>query len=191
MKLSEKCSLGILTGLLCVSTVCTIGNFARMNGSKPKIAYAVEVGRDIIVYDKIAEDATEAGKPDEIAAVDPAIFAPDPEPVVESTQTYYEPAPAPAPEPQTYSSRNSFASDGVWYDGNYRYTWYSSNDLYHYRTQEWNAGEDGIYRDSEGYVVVASSDYPQGTVIEGTPFGDVKVYDSGCASGTLDVYTNF
>ena len=86
---------------------------------------------------------------------------------------------------------SSFKSDGVWSDNNYRYTWYSSNALRHYRTDEWTAGEDGIYRDVDGYVVVASSDLAQGTVVEDTPFGDCKVYDSGCASGTIDVYTNF
>ena len=108
---------------------------------------------------------------------------PEPEPVVEE---YVEPE----PQPQIVNS-GSFKSAGVWYDNNYRYTWYSSNVLYHYRTPEWTAGTDGIYRDSDGYVVVASSDLPQGTVVEGTPFGACKVYDSGCASGTLDVYTNF
>lgn len=90
-----------------------------------------------------------------------------------------------------YSVGSDFFRDGVWYDGNYRYTYYSSRVLHHYRTSEWTAGADNIYRDSDGYVVVASSDHPQGTVITGTPFGDVKVYDSGCASGTLDVYTNY
>lgn len=89
------------------------------------------------------------------------------------------------------SGGSSFRSDGVWYDGQFRYTWYSSNVLYHYRTPEWSAGADGIYRDSEGYVVVASSDHPQGTIISNTPFGAAKVYDTGCASGTLDVYTNY
>lgn len=89
------------------------------------------------------------------------------------------------------TSSNNFRYAGVLYDGTYRYTWYSSNSLYHYRTPEWTAGSDGIYRDSNGYVVVASSDYAQGTVIPNTPFGACKVYDSGCASGTIDVYTNF
>ena len=121
--------------------------------------------------------------------------------VPEQTYTYnYTPEPtytytaAPDPTP-TYTAPSSgtgnFQSDGVWYDDNYRYTWYSSNAAYHYRTPEWSAGSDGIYRDSEGYVVVASSDYAQGTVIEDTPFGAAKVYDTGCASGTLDVYTNY
>ena len=132
-----------------------------------------------VVVEPVAETATEQ--------------IPEPEPIVEQTysepvvQEYVEPEPAPQ---QTYVG-NSFESDGVWQDENYRYTWYSSNVLYHYRTPEWTAGSDGIYRDSDGYVVVASSDLPQGTVVEGTPFGACKVYDSGCASGTLDVYTNF
>ena len=109
------------------------------------------------------------------------------------TTTYsYTPPANPAP---TYNAPSSgsgnFQADGVWYDENYRYTWYSSNAAYHYRTPEWTAGSDGVYRDSEGYVVVASSDYAQGTVIENTPFGAAKVYDTGCASGTLDVYTNY
>lgn len=102
---------------------------------------------------------------------------------------------APVYEAPTYSAPSSgsgnFQSDGVWYDNNYRYTWYSSNAAYHYRTPEWTAGTDGIYRDSEGYVVVASSDHAQGTVITDTPFGPAKVYDTGCASGTLDIYTNY
>lgn len=97
-------------------------------------------------------------------------------------ETYVEP---------TYNTGSNFMSDGVWYDDNYRYTWYSSNQLYHYRTEEWTPDENGIYRDADGYAVVASSDYGQGTIIEDTPFGAAKVYDSGCASGTLDVYTNF
>ena len=106
-------------------------------------------------------------------------------------QNYYQEPVYYAPVQNTPYQGNSFKSDGVWYDDSYRYTWYSSNVLYHYRTDEWTAGSDGIYRDSEGYVVVASSDLPQGTVVEDTPFGAAKVYDSGCASGTLDVYTNF
>ena len=136
---------------------------------------------------------------------DLAQMAADVEPtpfVVEKDEetSYYTPEPtytytaAPDPTP-TYTAPSSgtgnFQSDGVWYDDNYRYTWYSSNAAYHYRTPEWSAGSDGIYRDSEGYVVVASSDYAQGTVIEDTPFGAAKVYDTGCASGTLDIYTNY
>lgn len=92
---------------------------------------------------------------------------------------------------QSYSGDSgNFKSQGVIYQKGIRYTYYSSNVLYHYRTPEWNAGSDGIYRDSAGYIVVASSDHSQGSVIS-TPFGAGKVYDSGCASSTIDIYTNF
>ena len=110
---------------------------------------------------------------------------------------YSEPVYTPAPvQDYGYSQymnlgSSDFKSAGVWYDDSYRYTWYSSNVLYHYRTPEWTPNAEGIYTDADGYVVVASSDHPQGTVIENTPFGPAKVYDTGCASGTLDVYTNF
>lgn len=96
-----------------------------------------------------------------------------------------------AAQQQSYSGNSgSFKSQGIVYQNGIRYTYYSSNVLYHYRTPEWNAGSDGIYRDSAGYIVVASSDHSQGSVVS-TPFGAGKVYDSGCASGTIDIYTNF
>lgn len=96
-----------------------------------------------------------------------------------------------AAQQQSYSGdSSSFKSQGVIYQNGIRYTYYSSNILYHYRTPEWIAGSDGIYRDSAGYIVVASSDHSQGSIVS-TPFGAGKVYDSGCASGTIDIYTNF
>lgn len=96
-----------------------------------------------------------------------------------------------AAQQQSYSGNSgSFKSQGVIYQNGIRYTYYSSNVLYHYRTPEWNAGSDGIYRDSAGYIIVASSDHSQGSIVS-TPFGAGKVYDSGCASGTIDIYTNF
>lgn len=92
---------------------------------------------------------------------------------------------------QSYSGNSgNFKLQGVIYQNGIRYTYYSSNVLYHYRTPEWNAGSDGVYRDSAGYIVVASSDHSQGSVVS-TPFGAGKVYDSGCASSTIDIYTNF
>ena len=96
-----------------------------------------------------------------------------------------------AAQQQSYSGDSgNFKSQGIIYQNGIRYTYYSSNVLYHYRTPEWTAGSDGIYRDSAGYIVVASSDHSQGSVVS-TPFGAGKVYDSGCASGTIDIYTNF
>lgn len=189
----------VALGVICVVVLIVIGLVVLVSTTQPK-EVKVESVHDISEMPVVVEPLVE-----EIPAVAEAAMEqvqkpePEPEPVIEQTysepvvQEYVEPEPAPAPEPapqQTYVG-NSFQSDGVWQDENYRYTWYSSNVLYHYRTPEWTAGSDGIYRDAEGYVVVASSDLPQGTVVDGTPFGACKVYDSGCASGTLDVYTNF
>lgn len=53
-----------------------------------------------------------------------------------------------------------------------------------------HVAEDGTIRDADGYICVASSDLPWGTLVE-TSLGMGKVYDSGCASGTIDIYTNW
>ena len=181
----------IALGVICVVVLIAISFAVLVSTTQPKevkVKSVHDISEMPVVVEPIAEELPAVAE----AAME-QVQEPEPEPVVEQTysepvvQEYVEPEPAPQ---QTYVG-NSFQSDGVWQDENYRYTWYSSNVLYHYRTPEWTAGTDGIYRDAEGYVVVASSDHPQGTVIESTPFGAAKVYDSGCASGTLDVYTNF
>ena len=84
---------------------------------------------------------------------------------------------------------NSFVGiiDGV---NGTRETAYSSQVLYHYRTSEWTADEYGFYRTDEGYYVVASNDYPEGTVIE-TTRGEAMVLDGGCDNGIVDFYTNW
>ena len=69
-------------------------------------------------------------------------------------------------------------------------TAYSSNVLYHYRTSEWSPDEFGFYRTSDGYYVVASNEYEEGTVIE-TSRGEAMVLDGGCAEGYIDFYTNW
>lgn len=133
---------------------------------------------------EVVEDATPE---EEVIFEEETYYEPETEYYYEEPVYYYEPE---YYDPQP-SVGSDFQSDGVWNDGQHRFTWYSSNVLYHYQTSEWTAGEDGIYRDADGYVVVASSDYSNGTVVEDTPFGPAKVYDSGCASGTLDVYVNW
>lgn len=91
----------------------------------------------------------------------------------------------------TYSNSSGLTpSSGVNYHNGWKETYYSSNVLYHYRTGEWTVGSDGVYRDSDGYVVVASSSDSQGSVVD-TSFGAGKVYDTGCDAGTHDIYTNW
>ena len=91
-----------------------------------------------------------------------------------------------------YNTEGLTASSGVNYYNGRQETYYSSNVLYHYRTSEWTAGDDGVYRDADGYVVVAANEneYSEGDVID-TSFGPAKVYDSGCDYGITDVYVNW
>ena len=76
-----------------------------------------------------------------------------------------------------------------------KYTWYSQNVLPGGGLTELNENgrtvdDRGYVVDGDGYIAVASSDHEKGTVID-TPFGQAKVYDTGCDSGVIDVYTNF
>lgn len=81
-------------------------------------------------------------------------------------------------------------SGGVYYHNGRRETYYSSNVLYHYRTNEWTVDSEGFYRTDEGYYVVAASDITQGTTFEGSK-GTCIVLDSGCAAGTTDYYVGW
>lgn len=49
---------------------------------------------------------------------------------------------------------------------------------------------DGTIRDADGYIVLASDDYPRGTVVE-TSLGAGKVYDTGSGSENIDLYTDW
>lgn len=110
----------------------------------------------------------------------------------EQQAAYYEPtyyAPSYSGVSGDPDGLNSFVGiiDGV---NGTRETAYSSNVLYHYRTSEWTPDEYGFYRTDDGYYVVASSDYEQGTIIE-TSRGEAMVLDSGCDSGIVDFYTSW
>ena len=96
-------------------------------------------------------------------------------------------------ELQFVSDANNFKNAGVIFENGYKYTWYSTN--------EGSAGyvpgipgrytdPSGIIRDGNDYIVVASSTHNKGTVVP-TPFGEGKVYDTGCALNVIDIYTNF
>ena len=49
---------------------------------------------------------------------------------------------------------------------------------------------DGTIRDKDNYIVVASDDYPKGTVVQ-TSLGAGKVYDTGSGKGNIDLYTDW
>lgn len=81
---------------------------------------------------------------------------------------------------------------GAVVDGGVKYTWYSQRVLPGggLDIPGRHVDENGYVVDGEGRIAVASSDLPIGTEVE-TPFGDAVVYDAGCASGVVDIYTDF
>jgi len=73
-------------------------------------------------------------------------------------------------------------------------TWYSTNEAAGKATAREIPGkhvaDDGTIRDENGYICVASSDLAFYSIVM-TSVGPGKVYDTGCSSGTVDVYTNW
>ena len=102
--------------------------------------------------------------------------------------TYYDYTPSYSGVQGNPDGLNSFVGV-IEYDGR-RETAYSSNVLYHYRTNEWTADEQGFYHDADGRYVVAASDMPQGTVFQGS-MGECIVLDTGCDAGVTDYYVNW
>lgn len=125
---------------------------------------------------------------DAAACVDIMAAEPEPEPAVEYYEEWYEPV--------YYAPAYDMPTDGLTmqggvneYDGRTE-TYYSSNVLYHYRTNEWWLDEEGFYRTDEGFYVVAASDMEQGTTFEGSK-GTCIVLDTGCDAGITDYYVRW
>lgn len=83
-------------------------------------------------------------------------------------------------------------SKGVNYFNGHRETWYSQRVLPGggLKIPGRHVDERGIICDGDGFISVASSDYSKGTIVE-TSLGTGKVYDSGCPSGTIDIYCDW
>ena len=85
-------------------------------------------------------------------------------------------------------------SGGVYYYNGRKETWYSTNEACGQTTAVpipgKHADENGIIRDADGYVCVASSDHAIYSIVE-TSWGAAKVYDTGCSHGTIDIYTSW
>lgn len=83
-------------------------------------------------------------------------------------------------------------SKGVNYFNGHRETWYSQKVLpgKGLKIPGRHVDSRGLVCDSDGYICIASSDYPKGTILE-TSLGTGKVYDCGCASSTIDIYCNW
>jgi hypothetical protein len=100
---------------------------------------------------------------------------------------------SPASSTSAVYSAYEFQMRGVINWGGWTWTYYSENilpgdGLY---LPGRHTDSDGYICDGDGYICLASSSLAWGTVVD-TPFGrQGKVYDSGCASHILDVYTNW
>lgn len=79
----------------------------------------------------------------------------------------------------------------IWYNGHTE-TYYSQKVLPGggLAIPRRHIASDGTIRDADGYIVLASDDYPRGTVVE-TSLGAGKVYDTGSGSGNIDLYTDW
>ena len=110
-----------------------------------------------------------------------------PEPIIEDTE---EESAEVSEDPAAAYSFDELLWMGVIYWGDYRWTYYSESVL---PGEGLNipgryTDETGFVCDGNGYICLASSDLGYGTIVS-TPFGRMGcVYDSGCPSGTLDVY---
>lgn len=126
------------------------------------------------------------------------IAAPDEEPEEEYyedyyyEETYYEYCPP--YDADDGIDAYEFQYLGVIEEDGVTYTYYSENVLPGGGLTELNENgrhsEDGFVKDGDGYIAVASSEYEIGTVVD-TPFGEGKVYDTGCAEGVVDIYVSF
>lgn len=85
-------------------------------------------------------------------------------------------------------------SKGVVYYDNHKETYYSERVLPggSLNIPGRHIADDGTVRDGDGYICVAanSSYLSRGSIVK-TSLGPAKVYDSGCASGIIDIYTNW
>lgn len=95
-------------------------------------------------------------------------------------------------EPITYPEYTpaDFMSAGVIYWGAWRWTWYSQNVLPGggLCIPGRHVDDMGYVCDENEYICLAATSLSKGTVVD-TPFGKQgKVYDSGCAYGTIDTY---
>ena len=90
------------------------------------------------------------------------------------------------------SSNPLTRSKGVVYYNGHRETWYSQKVLpgKGLKIPGRHVDSRGLVCDGDGYICVASSDLAKGTIVE-TSLGTGKVYDSGCPSGTIDIYCNW
>ncbi|MBR2713045.1 MAG: hypothetical protein IKE73_04985 [Bacilli bacterium] len=85
------------------------------------------------------------------------------------------------------------ARGALYFDG-HKETYYSENVLpgQGLNIPGRHVADDGTIRDGDGFISVAAdlSYLPRGTIVM-TSLGPAKVYDTGCAYGTIDIYVSW
>lgn len=162
--------------------------------------------KPIIEEPEVAEPADEPEVNEEPVIEDPEVVEPDDEEAIQEVletpggvgddgrgadeEDHQASSNLPYTEPNDITPER-FQTLGVIYWGGYRWTWYSENVLPGGGLKIPGRWSDGTFvRDEDGCICVASSDLPWGTYID-TPWGPGRIYDCGCASGTLDVYVSW
>lgn len=108
--------------------------------------------------------------------------------------SYYQGVRLEYSKPYNVTSNKLTRSNGVVHYNGHRETWYSTSEYGQTVTARHIPGkhvaEDGTIRDQDGYVCVATSQsYMKFGSRLMTSRGPAKVYDCGCAYGTVDIYT--
>lgn len=187
-----------LAALIPVSTV-----YAKSTPNEVGTATLVSSNAEVISEDLIAEaEKTKAKKMEAEKKEREAAEKREAEAAALEAATSSASTPAPSYEEPVYTESPAYTeapsadpltpSKGVVYYNGHRETYYSQNVLpgTGLDIPGRHVAEDGTVRDADNYICVASSDLSKGSVVE-TSLGTAKVYDSGCASGTVDIYTNW
>lgn len=94
----------------------------------------------------------------------------------------------------TYSGERLTMSKGAQYYNGHKETYYSERVLpgTSLNIPGRHVADDGTVRDGDGFICVAADPgyMGKGSVLI-TSLGPAKVYDSGCAYGTIDIYVNW
>lgn len=186
-------ALGLsLAVIFVLAVVICVTNIGHAVDEEAEVFPVEELSEEVIELEAVVEEVEEEVEA-EAEVVEEVVEEPVAEPVAVAAPVNYSYV-EPAYSEPVYTENGSglTKSGGVnWHNGR-RETWYSSSNpnSYHYRTGEWTVGEDGVYRDADGYVVVAAGDYELGSTVD-TSFGEGKVYDYCGTPGTTDVYVNW
>ena len=205
MKISMKIVRGIIVSLVVLGYIvlCGVGGYYYgLQQTHPDLAEAKMIqGLDVKDKGVVVQEKTEKAEKKEKEQAEKKETVEEtaePEVVEEAVEepVYYE---QPAADYYSYDASYSGDSDGIltksggvnYYNGR-RETWYSQQVLPGggLDIPGRHIAEDGTIRDADGYICVAASDLQYGSIVD-TSLGQGKVYDTGCAPGTTDIYTNW